>query len=421
MTGLLSSSVPRASGVAVDSDPRRPLALGAALAGLVAAGSVLLVCMAVGLAGWFASDAGRYGDTRDALRVGADAWLLAHGASLRLEMAEISVIPLGLTLFCAYVSYRLGAWAAATSAVDGWGTAVTGTTVLAGVYAVVVTLTGIAASLPDAEPGLGRASAGGFLLASVFGGLGVVAGSGQWTSWRSSAPAWTVSVGTGAVSGVLLMTAAGSLLLLVALLLDFGTAANVLSRLHTDVPGGLLYSLVVATLVPNAALLSGAYLLGPGFMVGTGTLVSPAAVVLGPVPAFPLLAALPDPGATPAWTSWLVATPVLLAAVAVALAHRRFPVVRYGSGGLRGLASGALSGVLLGLMTGLAGGSAGPGRMADIGVELGRTVLAAGVAMGAGGLLAGFWMTWWARRRASAEPSAGSTTKTVPADPTAGR
>jgi Family of unknown function (DUF6350) len=172
----------------------------------------------------------------------------------------------------------------------------------------------------------------------------------------------------------------------------------VLSRLHADVPGGLLYTGLVAALAPNAVLLTGSYLLGPGFALGTGTLVSPAAVTLGPVPAFPLLAALPTPGAQPAWLSALVAAPVLAAVLGVVVMLRRQPAMTYDSGALRGLVAGVSGGVLLTALVLLAGGAVGPGRMSDIGAPLLDTLVTATVAMGTGGLAAGVGGTWWARR-----------------------
>lgn len=402
MTDVLTSSSRRAA-TAADAEARRPLAVSAVVAGAVAPLSVLLACMAVGLAGWFASDAGRYGDTKDAMRVGADAWLLAHGARLQLDTvevtAQITAIPLGLTLVSAYVTYRLGRWAGTTSLVDGWLTSLTGAVALSGVYAIVAVTGGILASAPGAEPHLGLAFLGAFVLALLAGGLGILTGSGQTSVWHATVPVHLRTVVTAALAGVLLMVAAGSLLLVVSLALDFGEAATVLSRLHVDVSGGVLYSLVVAAMVPNAVLLTTAYLLGPGFMVGTGTVVSPTAVVLGPVPAFPLLAALPDDTATPWWTVLAVGVPVLVTGVAVALTLRHLPVTRYETGAVLGLAAGALGAVALTLLTVLAGGAVGPGRMADVGVWPLQTAGAAVVAMGTGGLLGGAVTTWRRRRR----------------------
>ena len=384
------------------ADGGRPLAIGAGLAGAFAAGSMLLVCMALGLAGWFASDAGSHGDTRDALRVGADAWLLAHGSQLEMSGMTITIIPLGLTLFCGYVAFRMGRWAGLTSAVEDARGVLLGATVLAGVYGVAATLTAVLASLEQARPHPGFSFVGGFALAFLTGGLGIVAGSGRWEAWKVRVPQSVLAIGSGAVACILLMFAASAILVFVALLLDFGAAANVLSRLHADVAGGLLYTLIVSAVVPNAVLLAGAYLTGPGFMVGAGTIVSPSAVVLGPVPAFPLLAALPDDGPTPEWLIVLVAVPVLIGAVAAASSMRRYPVPNYEVGALRGLVLGALGGSGFGLLAALAGGSVGPGRMSDIGAVVAQTVLAAGVAMGVGGLVGGLATTWWVRRGSSA-------------------
>jgi hypothetical protein len=219
----------------------------------------------------------------------------------------------------------------------------------------------------------------------------------------------------GAVSVVLLVLAAGSALVVVALLLALGEAANVLSRLHPDAAGAGLYTVVVAGVAPNAALLGGAYLLGPGFAVGAGTLVSPAMVVLGPVPAFPLLAALPRTGAGPAWATALVGVPVLLAALAAALVVRRHPDPGYETGAVRGLGSGVLGGLLVSLAVQAAGGSVGPGRMAHLGAPFVEVLVAATVALAVGGLVGGVVATWWLRRglHRAAEADDGSTEDTV--------
>lgn len=407
MTDLLASRDTRPTRrTPAGAAPLRPLALGAAVAGLVASGAVLTACMALGLVGWFASDAGSHGNTKDAIRVGADGWLLAHGAHLHLATgaveATVTAIPLGLTLLCAYVAHRLGQWAARTSAVEDAGTVVLGTVVMAGLYGVVSLVTAVLAATPTAESSLLRAFAGGFAVALVGGGSGILAGSGDVVEWRSRVPETARAVLKGALAAVLLLVAAASVLLAVALLLDLGSAANVLSRLHAEGSGGLLYTVLVAAVAPNAVLLSGSYLLGPGFAVGTGTLVSPSAVLLGPVPAFPLLAALPAEGTPPPWAEALVAVPVLAGVLAAVLVVRRFPAHELGTGALRGLGSGVVGGVLTTVLVALAGGAVGPGRMADVGAEPLPTFVAATVAMGVGGLVGGVAATWWARRGARA-------------------
>lgn len=391
----------------------RPLWLSAVVAGATAAGAVLLACMALALAGWFASDAGAHGDTRDAIRVGADAWLLGHGSGLALATATIGMVPLGLTWLCGYVTYRLGRWAAATSAPEDAAGLGLAAVVLAGVYAVVTLLTALLASVPTAEPSLGRTFVGGAVVGLVGGGLGLLSGSPAGPGLPAAWPTWARTVLTGSLTAALLLLAAGAVLVVVALLLDLGTAANVLSRLHPDLAGGMLYTVVVAAVAPNAALMGSGYLLGPGFAVGAGTVVSPYTVVLGPVPAFPLLAALPEPGPGPVWATGLVGVPVLLAAVAATLVLRRHPATGYQSAALISLGVGVGGGLLSALLVASAGGSVGPGRMAVVGAPLLDTLVAAVPAMAVGALLGGLLTTWRQRRSGSVpdgeDPSAEDT------------
>src|SRR4029079_4806665 len=155
--------------------------------------------------------------------------------------------------------------------------------------------------------------------------------------------------------------------LLVALGTDCDAARNVASQLHTDT--GATVQLVVVSLlvVPNALIFSGSYLLGPGFTVGTHTLASPAVVTVGALPMFPLLAALPDTGPTPGWTSGLIGLPPLVAALGAMRAQRQHPTYRWEEGALHGCGGGMLAGAVFGVLALLSGGSLGPGRMGDAG------------------------------------------------------
>lgn len=408
MTDLLRADPRRTSPGARGRLSGRSLTVTAVVGGVVAPALTLAVSAAIALAGWFAADAGRYGDTRDAVRVGADAWLLAHGAGLRLEAATVTLLPLGLTFLCAYVAYRVGRWAGAVSSVgDGpedLRPTLTGIIVNATVYALVALLVSVATSDQSVEPGLLHALGGGFLLALVAGGSGILVGSGQARAVLRRAPDPVRSALLGTAATVLLTVTAASVLVGGALVADFGTAATVLSRLHTDGAGGLMYTVVGILFVPNAVLLGAGYLLGPGFAVGTGTVVSPTVVVLGPVPAFPLLAALPGDGATPGWTTALLGLPVLLALVGVVLGARTVPAVtRFDAAAVQGLVSGVLAAVLLTLLVLLAGGAAGPGRMADVGADAWGTFAAAAVSFGGGGLLGGLAAAARARRRSGVD------------------
>lgn len=409
MTDLLTR--PRARTAPSAERPRPPLWWRAVAAGLGASLGVLAACMAVGLVAWFASDAGSHGDTRDAIRVGADAWLLAHGAGLQVDGVTLTAVPLGLTALCLLAAVRAARWAVRTSAPEDVAGTVLGGVVLVGLYSLVALVTALLAATPEARPGLGRAILGGLLVGTLGGGAGLLLASPATRALLGRLPTVLRAVACGAVAALMLMVAAGSALTVVALLLDLGEAANVLSRLHPDVAGAALYTVVVAAAAPNAALLGGAYLLGPGFAVGTGTLVSPTAVVLGPLPAFPLLAALPDPGVPPAWISVLLGVPVLAGLGTGLLVGRRYPARGYEVGAVRGLASGVVGGALVAGATVLAGGSVGPGRMADVGVVGLDVLTAAALALGGGGLVGGVLATWRVRRAGVAGPDAAEDTE----------
>ena len=181
-----------------------------------------------------------------------------------------------------------------------------------------------------------------------------------------------------------------------------------LGQLGLDAKGSSLFAASALLLLPNAMLFGGAYLLGPGFAVGAGTLVTPSAVVLGPLPLYPLLAALPSPGPTPVWTPFLVAVPPLVAAVAVARAQRTRPVLRWDEGALRGCGAGLLAGLLIGLVTALAGGAVGPGRMQVVAPYAQDVLLHALATFGFGGLVGGLAMTLWQRAGGARERDASA-------------
>jgi hypothetical protein len=76
-------------------------------------------------------------------------------------------------------------------------------------------------------------------------------------------------------------------------------------------------------------------------------------------------------------------------------------VTRLDLGALSGLAGGGLAAFGIALLVALAGGAAGPGRMADVGAPTTEVLLAAGAALGVGGLLGGLLGAVLGRRRAA--------------------
>jgi Family of unknown function (DUF6350) len=410
MTSLLPAPRrTRSEAARADAAHRRPLIVLAALAGVTAAGATLVVCLAGGVVGWFLTDAGAHGAPRDGLRVGALGWLMAHGSGVNVGGAHVTAVPLGLSLLAAVVVWRLGLRLGdsvsghgpdADAIADGerdW-TVPVATGLFAAGYAAVAVVTHHLAASPATAPSLTRTLFWTVLLCGLVGGTAIAVGSGRaaiWTSFlpisvrASAAAAWRTLVWYVVVSAVVLA---------VALVVDWDGAVNVMSQLHTS-PGAATLLVGLCLLVtPNATLFSGSYLLGPGFAVGSHTLVTPTAVVLGPLPMFPLLAALPDDGQTPGWAVALLALPPLVAAVAVFRTLRRYPTTRWDEAALRGVGAGLGCAVAFALLAALAGGAVGPGRMADVGPLVFQVLLHGIATFGIGGLLGALLATWRHRR-----------------------
>lgn len=403
MTDLLRPSAKATARPAAAGPRPRPLALAAAGAGLLSPAVLLSVAWVVGLVGWFASDGGSHGTPRSVLRLGADAWLLAHGARIDTYDATLTAAPLGLTVLAAYVTFRAARAAAVSSATDDLRGVGLGAVVLAGTYGTAALLTAVLASTPAVQPSLGLAFVGGCAMGTLAGGPGLLVGSGLlrplWRSWSADVRA----VLLGASVTPLLLLVLGAVAVAGSLVVHGSDAANVLTRLRPDVTGGILSVLLLAALTPNLMLLAAAYLLGPGFAVGTDTLVSPSEVVLGPVPAVPVLAALPAEGAGPTWSWALLGVPVLAAAVAAWAVHRAVPTRSWWHATARALAGALAGAVLLAVAVALAGGSVGSGRMADLGAPFLDVLVAALTAFATGGVLGALAATWWRRRRIPAE------------------
>lgn len=388
---------------------QRPLVPTATLGGAIAAAGPLLVCLAVGVLGWFLTDAGSHGAPRDGLRVGALAWLLAHGSGVQVLGVQVSAMPLGLTLVCAWATWRValrvgesisGHGPDADRLADGerdWTVPLAALLFATG-YLTVAVVTGALASTTTTAPSLVRVVFLSVLLCGTVAAVGIAVGSGRAAVWTASLPPAVVASAAACRAAVLLWLVVSALAFAAAFVADADTAANVMSQLHPDVGEGVLYGVTSLLLVPDAVVFAGAYLLGPGFTVGAGTLVSPTLVSLGPLPMFPLLAALPDNGTPPTWTVGLMAVPPVVAALAVARSQRRHPTIRWDQGALRGCTAGVLAGVAFALLAAVAGGAVGPGRMRDVAPLAGEVLVHAITAFGVGGLVGGLLMTWWQRR-----------------------
>lgn len=386
----------------------RPLVPTATIGGAVAAGGPLLVCLAVAVVGWFLTDAGAEGSPSGALRVGAHGWLVAHGSTVAVEGIRITAIPLGLTLLCAWATWRVGHRVG--ESVSGHGpdaarigdgardwTVLTAAALFTVGYAVVGVLACSVAATAASSPDPARVVLWSLVIGGAVGGAAIAFGSGRAAIWLPACPVAVRDVVVVARRILGTWFVLSLLALAIAFVVDFSTAANVVSQLHADAGAVALMLLLTLAVLPNATLFSSSYLLGPGFTVGTGTTVTSSVVVLGPLPMFPLLAALPDQGPTPWWTGWLMALPVLVAVYVAGRIQRERPVLAWDQAAIRGCAGGISAGVLLAVLSAVAGGAVGPGRMAGVGPAAFEVLLHAIASFGIGGVVGAVAMCWWQR------------------------
>jgi hypothetical protein len=370
--------------------PNRPVLLSAVISAGACLLTGLLTCAAVAVIGWLAAS---FGGASEAVRAGASAWLVAHKAGVTLGSGAITVAPLGLTLFFGWCLYRGGKSAARTSAVDRTRDLI----VLSGAFAVVYGLGAMIIALLTADGSLRVSPLSAFLgaasLALVAGTVGVLVESGAAEDIADATPIGLRDAVPAAAAAVLTVIAIASLLYGVLLAIHFSRITGMLELLDAGVVGSVVLFAICLMLLPNMVLYVVSFLAGPGFQLGVGTTIAPTGVVVGNLPALPLLAAVPADGATPTYLLVLTALVPLGAGVVAGLvvarrglADQDADALGWDAFALRGAMAALVAGVIVFALLALSGGSAGPGRMSAVGVPAALPaagVLAAGMAIGA--------------------------------------
>lgn len=173
--------------------------------------------------------------------------------------------------------------------------------------------------------------------------------------------------------------------------------------------------------VPTLIVWSLAYMVGAGFAVGTGTSFSALGAESAPLPAVPILGALPQPGSG---TPWIIAIVVLVVFLLGMRQSAAFPDMK------EALITGAIHvgfvAIIASILGALAQGSIGPERLAITGPEappmagLGALVLGLPMYLG---MIANHrtarakYVAWWKNVR---EKSAAAKNKTAATTPRAG-
>ena len=275
---------------------------------------VLLPLVGVWFANGFASL-----DFASLARLSGQAWLLIHGVPLTLSFPAgelgpgpasglLSFFPLGLTLIPFFLSWRAGRRLARASYTDQLWQAMLGAL---GAYALL----GAAAAYFCSTDGVRISVAAGALLPLIAAGAGLIVGArieaGSWvrligmdlTDWiarTSQHSRWAGSYAWAAlragVVGIVAALGLSSLLLVAALVMNWAEIVSVYERLDAGALGGTVLTVVELGLLPNFVVWTLGWASGAGFALGTGSLISPLETTVGPLPALPVLAALPNGG-----------------------------------------------------------------------------------------------------------------------------
>lgn len=318
-------------------------------------------------------------------RAAIDVWLLGHGVDVTLTLdpetaaalgvpgadapVPLTIALLGFALVSALLGARLGRRVA-----EGGHPRIGAPIALLAVAGASLGAT-LFAVHPLARPSIWQ----GVLLPTLVVGVGLAVGvlrdDDDLARLLDRVPPGWRAAGTAALRGgtaaVAIMLAASAVLVTGLLVTGFAEEIRLYEALHTEVVGGIALTVGQAALLPNLVVWAASWLAGPGFALGAGSLVSPLGTAVGPIPALPVLGALPTGDAPFAFAGLLV--PVASGFLAGAAVR---PALDRGFGRLpRAAAAGVAAGVgvvggtLLGLLAAASAGGAGPGRLVDVGPD----------------------------------------------------
>jgi hypothetical protein len=358
-----------------------------------------------------------------AFRAAADFWLLSHGTGLVVAEGEIlgilvpafmvTLIPLGMTIWLARSFYNAGKrFIAAKSLWPGWlgGSLVYGAAALG-----ISTAAYDVAIYPIAWQGVFFPT----ILFFVFQVLGSLFGQPDeifdgdildqaperdrvrealnsfrlklhWSVRSIMGPAFRAGT---AITVMLLMVSAFTIAVLIAL--SWIDITRLYESVQVSILGAVVLTLGQLALIPNLVIYGATWFTGVGFSIGAGSLISPLGSQVGPLPAIPILGALPVGQLEFGMISIAV---VLLAAFIATLAIRksadeiRFEFATAWTAAISlGLSIAFVTAVQMGLLALIASGSAGPGRLSQVGASPWLVALVVFVEVGVVSTLAAFY------------------------------
>jgi len=380
----------------------RPLAVTGAIAACAVMVTGLVILTPLVLVGWIAAPHAGIG-LPGVLRTATGLWLAAHHVGFALRGAgRIGMLPLGLVLIPGSLLWRAGRWVVRTGRLSKLSEVGYAAVALAAPYAVLCGALALASRSPLAVPSLPQAVVAGFLIALCAGGLGGAHALAPWDRLARLLPPRPRSIVVGTAGALAVLGAAGAVLAGASLVAHLSEFSFLNDALGAGAVGSVLLLLAQLAYVPNAVGWAVCFMLGPGFAFGTGTVVAPTGAALGPLPMFPLLAALPSGahGSVSGWASVAVlAMPYLAGVFGGVLLVRVAPSPTAETAPLWGFACGAATGCVIGVLAAFSGGPLGSGRLAVVGPSGWQAGLVATLEVGVAAAVAAGIANWLRLRR----------------------
>lgn len=324
-------------------------------------------------------------DIVDSMRMAGLMWLVAHDVPLQIGTATFSLLPWGLALISLVLLVIGGRWAARAASVASIRDAVV--LVLSGsvVYGLVLAGVSAATATADARTLPARAFGVGFAIAVLGLSWGVYRVSIIGELIRQRMPDYASAAVRGAFAGFAAIVGLGAVLAGLSLALNLQQALEMQAFLDAGTGGGLVLLLIGLGYAPIAIMWSVAYLLGAGIAIGPDAVLSPFMQAPAPanLPAFPLLAALPDSATPSAWALPILG--VVAGIVAGLIVVRRGSFGALQRAGIVVLAS-VLAAIALAMAARLSFGSLGDVRLVGLGPSSESVALVSGLLLIVGGV-----------------------------------
>jgi hypothetical protein len=361
--------------------PGRPATSGVLAPGVTAAGWALgagLVTIAVPVLLAWATDSRSGSGAAAATRMAGQLWLLAHGTALSVPGGVVGLTPLGLVALPLLLLHRAGRHGTRSAGVSAPREAAQLVLAIAAPYALAAAALAAATATTTVRPDPVRALCGALLVALLGAGSGVLR-EARLLGLARRFPRRVRGLAFGSAVALGVLVAGGALLAGLSLVVHAGRATALASATGPGLVGGVALLLLGVLMVPNAVVWGMSWVAGPGFAVGVGTTVGPLGSTLGPVPAFPLLAALPS-GDVPIWVGVVIlAVPLGAGALGGVLYARRLAISSAVTAAVEASLLGPCVGVLVAGLCGIAGGPLGGGRLAAVGPSPWKVGLAVAV------------------------------------------